>query len=288
MQNIGYDSIKFVIPKFAFYKFLKKHDLYTKLRKTNRNKAIEKYTKEKFKSIKTKDKYYEFKVRYINIKPRNKSLSNTIIVIENSKDTHEVARKNKKKKDFYVEVQFNGLFQPSKSVVGDVYKILSKMVKRFKAYSFDIACDFCDESASMRKYEEHLHELSLNKKIKGEMIFYKKSLYINRVRSKFFNLDRILIYDKYEKQTSYHKEKIKEEFKGWKRLELTFKLNDKFLKYIQHKHIHDALDFIYDFIQLLDKTDNFTKEMLLVKQTKYLINPRWVSDLKPYVLKDVA
>ncbi|AJC94129.1 hypothetical protein FVD15_03490 [Campylobacter volucris] len=288
MQNIGYDSIKFVIPKFAFYKFLKKYDLYTKLRKTNRNKVIEKFTKEKFKSIKTKDKYYEFKVRYINIKPRNKSLSNTIIVIENSKDTHEVARKNKKKKDFYVEVQFNGLFQPSKSVVGDVYKILSKMVKRFKAYSFDIACDFCDENTSVRKYESILYKISSEKEFNGEMIFYKKSLYINRVHSKFFNLDRILIYDKYEKQTSYHKEKIKEEFKGWKRLELTFKLNDKFLKYIQHKHIHDALDFIYDFIQLLDKTDNFTKEMLLVKQTKYLINPRWVSDLKPYVLKDVA
>ncbi|HEC1753573.1 TPA: hypothetical protein R1706_001470 [Campylobacter lari] len=234
--------------------------------------------------MKTKDKFYEFKVRYINIKPGNKSLSNTIIVIENSKDTHEVARKNKKKKDFYVEVQFNGLFQPSKSVVADVYKVLSKMVKRFKAYSFDIACDFCDESASMRKYEEHLHELSLNKKIKGVMVFYKKSLYVNGVHSKFFDLDRILIYDKYEKQTSYHKEKIKEEFKDWKRLELTFKLNYKFLKYIQHKHIHDALDFI----ALLGKTYSFTKELLLIKQTKYLINPRWTKDIKPYALKDVA
>lgn len=41
-------------------------------------------------------------------------------------------------------------------------------------------------------------------------------------------------------------------------------------------------------IALLGKTYSFTKELLLIKQTKYLINPRWTKDIKPYALKDVA
>lgn len=251
------------------------------MRSTTRNKSINEFVKDKFKSIKTNDKFYPFKMRYINIKPRNKSLSNTIIILDNSKACFEFSRKNKKAKDYYIEVQFNGLHQPSKQIEAEVWKILSKMIKRFKAYSVDIACDFDDDLAVSKprelKHKERFSKLG----VFGEINIYKTSLYINVPQSKHYKLDRILLYDKYEKQKYYHKEDIKKEFVRWKRLELTLKLKKKFLKEA-FKDVSEALDFLNDYLSLID---NFKlNASILTTQSRYLKNPRWAKTFKPYAL----
>ncbi|MBZ7938623.1 hypothetical protein H2277_02275 [Campylobacter sp. W0014] len=251
------------------------------MRSTTRNKSIDEFVKEKFKSLKTNDKRYPFKVRYINLKPRNKSLSNTMIILNHSKDCFELSKKNKKSKDFYIEVQFNGLYQPSKQIESEVWKILSKMIKRFKAYSVDIACDF-DDNLAVSKAREYEHANRFKKlKIDGEIHAYKTSIYVNSPKSKYYNLKRVLIYDKYEKQTYYHKEKLKPEFTRWKRLELRFRLKNKFLDCIE-SDVNEAFDFMQDYLRMIGIW-HFNIEVIL-EQTKYLNNPRWAKVFKPYAL----
>ncbi|EAH9342057.1 hypothetical protein D4O97_03060 [Campylobacter jejuni] len=251
------------------------------MRSTTRNKSIDEFAKDKFKGIKTNDKFYPFKMRYINIKPRNKSLSNTIIILDNSKACFELSKKNKKAKDYYIEVQFNGLYQPSKQIEAEVWKILSKMIKRFKAYSVDIACDF-DDDLAVSKPREFKHQERFSKlKIFGDFHTYKTSTYINNPQSKYYKLERILLYDKYEKQKYYHKENIKREFVRWKRLELTLKIKDKFLDRIEND-INDALDLMQDYLRMIGIW-HFNMRMIL-EQTKYLNNPRWAKIFKPYAL----
>ena len=143
--STGIDSYRFVIPKSVALGFLKKLELYTKLRATTRNKQVQSYCKDKFKSLKSESAKYPFKVRYINLKRSVKSLSNTILFLENSKELHEIARKNKKKLDYYVMIIFAGLHQPSKDIESSVFKTLAKFVRRFKTYSFDLAYDFDSE-----------------------------------------------------------------------------------------------------------------------------------------------
>lgn len=281
LHNTGFDSFRFVINKRTFYKYLKKWGLFEKMRKTTRNKSINEFAKDKFNNVKTDDKFHPFKMRYINIKARNKSLSNTILILDNSKACFELSKKNKKAKNYYIEVLFNGLFQPSKQIEAEVWKILSKMVKRFKAYSVDIACDFNDDLAVSKPREpKHIQRFS-KLKIFGEFCTYKTSLYINNPQSKYYKLKRILIYDKYEKQKHYHKESIKKEFVRWKRLELTMKLNAKFIDRIEND-VNEALDLMQDYLRMLEIW-HFNVSVML-EQIKYLNNPRWAKPFKPYAL----
>ncbi|AAW35744.1 hypothetical protein CJE1425 [Campylobacter jejuni RM1221] len=162
-----------------------------------------------------------------------------------------------------------------------MWKILSKMIKRFKAYSVDIACDF-DDDLAVSKPREFKHQERFSKlKIFGDFHTYKTSMYINNPQSKYYKLERILLYDKYEKQKHYHKENIKREFVRWKRLELTLKIKDKFLDRIEND-INDALDLMQDYLRMIGIW-HFNMRVIL-EQTKYLNNPRWAKTFKPYAL----
>lgn len=245
--STGIDSYRFVIPKSVALGFLKKLELYTKLRATTRNKQVQQFCKDKFKSLKSEHAKYPFKVRYINLKRGVKSLSNTILFLENSKELHDIARKNKKKLDYYVMIIFAGLHQPSKDIESNVFKTLAQFVRRFKTYSFDLAYDFDSE----RNIDYTLKEwLGSNTKqwSGGQIISVGKSLYANRIvdSKRYYNLSRILFYDKFYKQKHYHKEKIPQKYEHWKRLELTFNLKAKFLEQVENESINEALDVLND------------------------------------------
>lgn len=274
--SIGIDSYRFVIPKNIALAFLKKLELHSKLRATTRNKQVQSYCNDKFKSIKSTNDKYPFKVRYINLKRGVKSLSNTILFIENSKELHVIARKNKKKLDYYVMLVFAGLHQPSKDIEELVFKILAKFIRRFKTYSFDMALDFNSEKSIDYKLKDWFGEHS-KKWSGGSIISIGKSLYANNISnsSKFYNLSKILLYDKYYKQKFYHKEKIPDEFVEWKRLELTFHLKKKFLEEVENESINEAIEVLNDIAKAIGAVGLFGGEMnMLAKQIQMLLDLR--------------
>lgn len=285
--STGIDSYRFVIPKSVALGFLKKLELYTKLRATTRNKQVQSYCKDKFKSLKSESAKYPFKVRYINLKRSVKSLSNTILFLENSKELHEIARKNKKKLDYYVMIIFAGLHQPSKDIESSVFKTLAKFVRRFKTYSFDLAYDFDSE----RNIDYNLKEwLGDNTKqwSGGKIISVGKSLYANNIldSTRYYNLSRILLYDKYYKQKHYHKERIPDRFQKWKRLELTFNLRAKFLDQIENESINEAIEVLNDMARSIGAIgligvdiDMLCKQCQLLKDLRHKVSFRaWIRE----------
>lgn len=270
--STGIDSYRFCIPKTMALKFLKKLELYAKLRATTRNKQVQSYCKDKFKSQKSEGSKYPFKVRYINLKRGVKSLSNTILFLENSKELHAIARQNKKKLDYYVMIVFAGLHQPSKDIESSVFKILAQFVRRFKTYSFDLAYDFDSAMNIDYKLKDWFGSNSL-KWSGGKIISVGKSLYGNAIidKSKYFNLSRILLYDKYHKQRYYHKEKIPDKFSQWKRLELTFELRGKFLQIIENESINEAIDVLDDMAKSIGAVGLIGVDLdILAKQIQML------------------
>ncbi|TLD97649.1 hypothetical protein LS71_002605 [Helicobacter jaachi] len=245
--SIGIDSYRFCIPKSIALKFLKKLELYSKLRKTTRNAQVDMYVKDKFKSQNPSELKYPLNIRYINLKRGVKSLSNTILVLENTKELHELARKHKKKLDYYVMIVFAGLHQPSKDIESYVFSVLAKFLRRFKTYSFDLAMDFESAQEVSYKAKEWLSS-KLLKWSNGKIISVGKSLYANHIldSSKYFKLNKILLYDKFHKQRFYHKENIPPELSQWRRLELTFNIKSKFTALIENEGINEAIDVIND------------------------------------------
>ncbi len=283
--STGVDSYRFVIPKSSAISFLKKLSLYPKLRATTRNKQVQTYCRDKFKSLDSNNPKYPFKIRYINLKRGVKSLSNTILFIENSKELHNIARENKKKLDFYVMIVFAGLHQPSKDIEPIVFSVLAKFIRRFKTYSFDLALDF-DSTKEVNYALKEWFGKHTQKWSGGSIISVGKSLYANNIidKSQYFNLSRILLYDKYHKQRFYHKEKIPDEFSKWRRLELTFHLKSKFLDCVENESINEALIVLQDIGKAIGalglvganiKTFSLQIKMLLDLRHKYSFNA-WI------------
>lgn len=285
--STGIDSYRFVIPKHIALGFLKKLELYTKLRATTRNKQVQIYCKDKFKSLKSENPKYPFKVRYINLKRGVKCLSNTILFLENNKELHDIARKNKKKLDYYVMIIFAGLHQPSKDIESSVFKALAQFVRRFKTYSFDLAYDFDSERNIDYKLKEWLGS-NTKQWSGGKVISVGKSLYANHIleSSRYYNLGRILLYDKYYKQKHYHKEKIPDEFQKWKRLELTFNLRAKFLEQIENESINEAIAVLNDMARSIGAIgligvdiDMLCKQCRLLKDLRHKVSFRaWIRE----------
>ncbi|QCD44433.1 hypothetical protein [Campylobacter mucosalis] len=248
----GIDSYRFIISKSVFLKFMRKLELNTNLRGIERNKSISDYAGYKFKNEKPlfMPKGNDFKMRYINFKRGNKSLTNAMIVIENSNTLNELCKKRKKPFGYYVYVVFAGLYQPSREVFKKTYGILGKFLRRFKTYTIDYAVDFkCDTQAgsSMKKF--FANRL---KRYSNNIISCKTTLYANECRSgRFYGLAKVCFYDKYEKQTAYHKQNLDESLKGWHRLELTFTLKSKFLNKIENQSYMEYVAVMDDIANLI-------------------------------------
>lgn len=245
----GIDTYRFIIAKDSFLKFMRKLELNTQLRAISRNKTIKDYVDYKFKNQAPliMPLGCEFKIRYINFKRGNKSLTNSMIVIENSNDLNELCKKRKKPYGYYVKVVFAGLFQPSREVYKKTYSILSKFLRRYKSYEWDLAVDFKSDTKAGAGAKEWFKQRV--KRFSNKIISYKSTLYANDCRELFYGLKKICFYDKYEKQKEYHKQKLDESLKGWHRLELTFRLNSKFIEHIQNESL-------IEYIQVLDEIAN--------------------------------
>ncbi|PAF52973.1 hypothetical protein BKH42_08510 [Helicobacter sp. 13S00482-2] len=216
------------------------------MRKTTRNKQIHEYATQKFKSQKTDHKKHPLNIKYINLKRGNKSISNTILILENSKACFEYAHKNKKSYSHYVEVIFAGFHQPSKDIDSLSLKILKAFLKRFKVYSIDLAGDF-NWNHSVNNANKALLAKAVEKYIQGDGNIRNEgsSLYVNATKTNH-HLCKILLYDKYKKQTEYHKENIHPHLREWKRLEITLGIKKRFFKWIEDDEVNDGISLLND------------------------------------------
>lgn len=240
--SAGIDSFRMIIPEYTLNKFLKKIELFNKIKKTTKNKQIHQFVSDKFKSQFSPHKKRPFSVRYINLKRGVKSLSNTILILKNSKTSLEFSKKNKKPLNYYVEVVFAGFHQPSKDIEENSIKILKKFLKRFKVHTIDLAVDFDSLVEANARNKPLIAQASAlfiegNGKIKNA----PSSLYVNsmKIDSKLL---RLIYYDKYKKQKDYHKEDIRDDLKDWKRLETTIVVNKKFLDWVQTDELNNQID----------------------------------------------
>ncbi|MBN7287567.1 hypothetical protein IYN87_01400 [Campylobacter curvus] len=278
----GIDSIRFVLSKSTALSFLKKHALQTRLRLVSRNKTIKEYVEYKFKGankpLLNADKRHPYKVRYVSFKRGVKSLSNTMIVIENSNELNDLCKKRKKALGYYVMIVFAGLFQPSRELYKETYRILGKFLRRFKPFSLDLAHDFESDEKVDYKFKEAFKD-AVKEQADG-VIVYKSSIYANSCKSdKYYGLNKILLYDKFEKQTNYHRQKIDEKFKNWKRLELTFKLNKKFLNFIENKSYMECVEVLDEIVYKLTSDfpfgvaiDRFKEQIAFFKDMRRRVN----------------
>lgn len=229
VRNTGFDSFCFVIEKTRALKLLKKLEINNDLRLISRNKTISEYAKLKFGSelndlsgsIK-----HPYRVRYINFKKRGKSLSNTLIMVENSLFLNELCRTRKKAYGSFVMITFAGLYQPSREILPKTHKILKAFLDRFNVYSYDIAKDFKTDKTINSSQKANFKE-ALGSLCEGEIYAYKTTLYANKCKG---SVAKVLVYDKFAKERFYHKQRLSDSLKNWCRCEMRVIARKRFSK----------------------------------------------------------
>ena len=103
-----------------------------------RNFIINKYFEEK--EIKQNRDY---EVKFVEV-GNIKNLSGYILIKQNLESV-SISKSRKKKKNFYSEVIFAGLRQPTKHISLSTYEILNLFIKRFKVSDLDICFDGLSE-----------------------------------------------------------------------------------------------------------------------------------------------
>ena len=205
-----------------------------------------------------------------------------ISIVRNTPTLFNVATHHKKAKDSYCLVTFAGLHQPSKKISSDAMKIVSKFLKRkaFKVHSVDIAIDTTDHRT-----------ITCNRKgtFKDDLMPYSKhgiiskgsSLYINNLDHQ--SISRVIYYDKYLKQlNTQKKEKIGNDLRAWKRLEVTLtfdvteKQNKGFMHYIESINFIDDL-YEFEAVAGLAGIRNYDNDFLIY-QLNSLIDNRFMNN----------
>lgn len=250
---MGIDTVRFIIPFSTLKKFLAKYNL--KLVAECENYIINNYIDRN--EIK---KNSDYEIKFIKIS--NVKNVSAYILIKTNYESVGTSKSRKKRKNFYSEIVFTGLRQPTKKISIDTYKILCLFVNRFKISDMDICFDGENETEINENninrfyylFQEYINSFS-------DRNIFKTSFYINTPRSPDADTDvfkRILIYDKYIKE-SKHK-KLDDDLKNWKRLEVTIKVQfkykgfnlDDYLKDIERmaKRYFNSSTFSYEYLNL--------------------------------------
>lgn len=220
------------------------------------------------------------RVKLPKVNPNDKNLF--IGIIRNTPTVFNIAKYHKKAKDTYCKLVFAGLHQPTKPISSEAIKIISRFLKRktFNLHSVDIAIDTEKEDSisfkDKRTFRDNLMPLS-----KNGVISKGSSLYINKIDH--LSISRVIYYDKYKKQLKLQgEEKIGEELKAWRRLEVTFtfdvtkKKNKGFIHYIESM---DFIDNIYEVHALAQKVGiNSYEDDYLTYQVNSFIDNRFINN----------
>ncbi|WP_323584701.1 hypothetical protein [Aliarcobacter butzleri] len=202
----------------------------------------------------------DYDVKFIEI-GNTQNLSGYILIKQNLESV-SISKSRRKRKDFYNEVIFAGLRQPTKHISISTYEILSLFIKRFKVSDLDICFDGLSEldinDNTLNMYRYLFKDYISNFK---NALIEKTSFYINTPSSPIADTDyfkKILVYDKYLKESRY--KNLDDELKNWKRLEITVNIKFKFKDFVLDDYLEDmqkiakkyfnVLSFSYDYIHL--------------------------------------
>ena len=262
---MGIDTIRFLIPSKTLHKFLIDNDLVIK--DSCRNYIINEYFEKK--EIKQNRDY---EVKFIEI-GNTKNLSGYILIKQNLESV-SISKIRKKQKNFYSEVVFAGLRQPTKNISLSTYETLSLFIKRFKVSDLDVCYDGLSEleinDNTLNMYRYLFKDYISNFK---DTLIEKSSFYINTPSSPIADTDyfkKILVYEKYLKESRY--KNLDDELKNWKRLEVTVNIKFKFKDFPLDDYIADiqnlatkyfnVLSFSYEYLELQNKllTDGRTRK----------------------------
>ncbi|ULO03813.1 hypothetical protein [Campylobacter sp. RM12651] len=203
----GIDTIRSIIPTYTLEKFLTKHNISVK-------QKVPKNIKEfAFKELKNNEQYT---FAYLD----NQSV---MIICNKNKELDELCVKRKKRYTYYSYVIITSLHQPQRSLSKVKYKIASLFIKRFKLINCDIALDYKTKSFDINTAKKIFYSFCKPKNIN----IYKGTIYVNQYLKQ---IKKIILYDKYKKETEYHNKKLSLEDEGWKRLETTIAINTKLKK----------------------------------------------------------
>lgn len=227
------------------------------------------YKKEDFKPI----------IEYTKIS-KGKGLSNYMIIVRNIPILFDYATEQKKAKNTFCMVVFSGLHQPTKTISNQAIKFISKILKRkaFKLFSIDIATDFKSNQEVNYKTKEQFKK-KIKKYNNNSYIIKGNSLYCNDIKHK--NINKILLYDKYKKQTIHQKQLINKNLSKWKRLEIKIQPTKKtnFTDFINSDTFKKDSLGAYNDIATALKVSGTQKDYLLY-QINSILDNRTINNAK--------
>ncbi len=205
----------------------------------------------------------DYEVRFIEI-GNLKNLSGYCLIKTNLESV-SISKSRKKQKNFYSEVIFAGLRQPTKNISLSTYETLSLFIKRFKVSDLDVCYDGLSEleinNNTLNMYRYLFKDYISNFK---NTLIEKSSFYINTPSSPLSDTDyfkKILVYNKYLKESRC--KNLDDELKNWKRLEVTVNIKFKFKDFLLDDYLEDmqniakkyfnVLAFSYDYLHLQNK-----------------------------------
>ena len=269
-NQMGIDNIELIAKYDVFKKMSERLGLTIEAKpmpKTKEKKGIFKRIDDELNQDKTTrlkaDKFAPI-VEVIALPKVGKDKALYITVIRNIPTLFDVATHHKKAKDTFCLILFAGLHQPTKKISADAMKIVSKFTKRkaFSLRSIDLAIDTTDHQ-SITHQRQGAFKDNLMPYSKQGVISKGSSLYINNLNHR--GISRILYYDKYLKQLNQQKkEKIGNNLKAWKRLEVTLTFD------VTKRENKGFIDYIEGF--------NFLDDLYEVKEVAALVGVKRYSD----------
>lgn len=185
----------------------------------------------------------------------------TVIVTEFDRELMLLTQKNKKKFDHYVKVSFQGLNQPtywSRTESNDCYTaFLRKFPISIMDFAVDVKCkrSMLDTANDLAKaVEKHYHTKGIYPRVPKKAGSVTKAVYFNFERTaenkdaKSPQFESLLMYDKWDKQTYYHRQNLQRYSQPWHRIEVRFKVGGKFNKKydIIRNHLERFCNFLRD------------------------------------------
>lgn len=165
-----------------------------------------------------------------------------MIVIENSKELNNLCKKRKKRYGTYVKVVFAGLYQPTRAIKPLTMKVLKTFLSKYNIWDMDLAVDILskDKSSDKSKFKNAVKGISNND---SKICTQYSTTYANSCVGK---VEKVLIYDKYIKESIYHKQRLCKALENWKRIELRVRFRKRFSKITKEEILHykDMLDDI--------------------------------------------
>lgn len=211
----------------------------------------------------------DYGIKFIKIS--NVKNVSAYVLIKTNYESVGTSKSRKKRKDYYCEVVFTGLRQPTKQISIDTYKVLCLFINRFEINDMDICFDGENEIKINEEninrfyylFQEYINSFS-------DSNIYKTSFYINApapVEDDTDQFKKLLVYDKYIKESRY--KKLDDSLKDWKRLEVTINVKFKFKGF----NLDDYLTDIQRLAKRFFNSSNFSYEYLNL-QKKLLTDRR--------------